>query len=367
MESLRVALIGAGPVAQAIHIPTIARLAGRCQVSAVMDPNAELANAVAQPLGATAYDSLDAMLADQPFDIAVVGSPDQFHAAQVIRLAAAKVRGIMAEKPLATSARQAQDIARAVRQAGSKLVVGAMHTFDPAWLALSQELARCGVTAAHGPFHVSLVCHIPANSHFEDMANLMVRPAAVPPAPPASATAPPASKSAPEPEPAAPVSGAARMVRHGVLGLAIHNLPHIRRFIPVINQVHYAAAVLPWGYSITASGPGGTADLLARTGGTWQPDWTLRVYGQEMVAQVAFPPSYVHGGSATSRLAIGSGPARSFGPYIHNGYQAEWAELLAQMNGKPPLYPVEELVAELEYALNLAALAENAAAKGVSQ
>jgi len=268
------------------------------------------------------------MLAGEPIDIAVIGSPDRFHAAQIETVCAAGVRGILAEKPLATSLAEARSVVTAVADAGATLVVGAMHTYDPAWLAASERFQDAG------PFHVRSSIYIPANPHFEDMATTMVRPQ-------------PSER---------PAATDAQLLRGGVLGLAIHNLPLIRRFLPVIEEVGFAARVKPWGYVITGRGSAGSVELIARTGGTWRPDWTLTVWGQRDELELSFPPSYVQAGSATATLR---GPLGSttFGPYPVGGYEAEWHELLAVLGGADARYPLQVLLDDLEYALRLADLA----------
>ena len=49
---LRVGILGAGPVTQAIHLPTLARLSDDFEVRVVMDVHAATAETVAQRAGA---------------------------------------------------------------------------------------------------------------------------------------------------------------------------------------------------------------------------------------------------------------------------------------------------------------------------
>ena len=300
----------------------------------VMDPDAALAAAVAAPLGALATTDLDDFLAGEPLDIVVIGSPDAVHADQIVAACAAGVRGILAEKPFATSVGEAERVADAVRRAGVAFVVGAMHTYDPAWLAASAAFAD------PGPYHVRSAIHIPVNARFEDMATVMVRPEPTP-----RRTADPG-----------------QVLRGGVLGLAIHNLPLVRRFVPEVDTVGFASPVTPWGYLITAAGPSGSVELLARTGGSWRPDWTLAVWGRNAELVLDFPPSYVHAGSAAATLREAGRDSR-WGRFALDGYQAEWEELLAQLDGAAPRYPVDILLDDLRYALRLADLTVEAAGR----
>ena len=299
------------------------------QVTHVVDPDESIAQAVAGPLGAKPISTLDDMLADG-VDIAIIASPNGFHAGQIVALCEAGVRGIMAEKPLATTVDEVHQVAEAVRSAGTALVVGAMHLYDPSWLAAFEAMP-----GGQAPYQARCAVYIPPNPHFEDMATTMVRPA-----PGASQGARPS---------------AADILRGGVLGLAIHDLPLIRRFIPSLSEIVVADVLAPWGYAMTARGEAGSVELLARTGGTWSPDWTLDIWGADTRLSMSFPPSYVHSGSATARVDGPEG-SRVFGPYPDDGYLAEWRELLSVMDGAPARYGLDDVVADIEYAIQVADL-----------
>lgn len=335
---LRVGLVGAGAVAQAIHVPTLARLGGAVRVTEVMDVNRELARLVAAPHGARATASLEEMLAEAGVDVAVICSPDALHLAQIEALCAAGVSGIMAEKPVVLSRSEAERMAEVVDASGAVLVVGAMHTYDPAWLAARSALLAAGPGAAVGPFHVRSSIHLPANKRFEDMATTMIRPLRAD----------------------GPASSEEAQLRGGVMGLAIHDLPLARTVLPRIDEVVVAKRLEPWGYLITASGPDGTLELVARIGGTWRPDWTLDVWGRNVELSMEFPPSYVHAGSGRARLRGAGVEDKSFGRYAADGYDAEWQELLAVMGGQAPRYDLQHMVDDIVYAADLADLAADA-------
>ncbi len=335
--TLTVGFVGAGPVAQAIHLPTLARLGNAVRVTEVMDPDLGLAQSVAAPHGARVSGTLEEMLAGDGVDVAVICSPNAFHVSQIEALAAAGVRGILAEKPLAMTHDEAARVAAAVTASGTVLVVGAMHSYDPAWLAAREALEAVAPVAEQGPFHVRSAVYLPANSRFEDMATTMVRPA---------------------PRAGGPAPSVADSLRGGVMGLAIHNLPLIRVALPRLDEVSFADRLDPWGYVMTATGPNGSVDLLARMPGTWQPDWTLAFWGPQVELDLSFTPSYVHSGSAVARLRTADGSQRVFGPYPSDGYEAEWRELVAiLLDGKKPRYDVPHLIDDVGYAIDLADLA----------
>ena len=163
---LGVGLLGAGPVTQAIHLPTLARLADRFRVITVMDVDALVAGSVAAHAGAEPAQSVQAVLDNPAVDVVAVCSPHQFHADQVAAICAAGKRGILCEKPLATSREEAERIGAVVAGSGIPLVVGAMHAYDPGWLAAADACAD-RLDTAH---IIRSTIVLPFNDRFEDWA-----------------------------------------------------------------------------------------------------------------------------------------------------------------------------------------------------
>ncbi|MCX5240401.1 Gfo/Idh/MocA family oxidoreductase [Streptomyces prunicolor] len=331
---LGVGLIGAGPVTQAIHLPALAGLSGRLRVTHVMDVDAGTAEAVAARAGAAHSTTVEELLADPAVDVVAVCSPHQFHAAQAEAACAAGMKAVLVEKPFATGVEEARRIAKASQESGVPVVVGAMHTYDPAWLAVEPHWGELPRTARL----VRSVIQLPFNARYESLATQPhSRPA---PPPPADLTD--------------PAVRAARI--HGsILGLAIHNLPLVRRFLPEITSVDTAELLAPFGYLVTLRGPDGrTAELIGHMGPTWRPEWTFEVWGEEQELQLDFTPSYVRAGSATAALRTADDEHR-FGPYPSNGYEAEWQHLadLAHRTAVPR-YDVGRLVDDLAYAIDIA-------------
>jgi len=154
-----------------------------------------------------------------------------------------------------------------------------------------------------------------------------------------------------------PVARAAA-VQGSLLGLAIHNIPLVRQFLPRIEAVDSAEALSPSGYCVTVHGPDGrVAELIGHVGTTWRPEWTFEVWDGETTLDITFPPSYVRAGSARASIRQGT-VVRTFGPYDHNGYEGEWLHLADLAVGSAPArHPLAELVADLAYARDLAARA----------
>ena len=170
---LRVGILGAGPVTQAIHLPTLARLSDDFEVRVVMDVDAATAETVARRAGAAHTTRAEDVFGDPSVDVIVICSPSQFHAAQVIAACRAGVKAILCEKPFAMTAEEANEIAEVSEETGVPIIVGAMHTFDPAWLAAEAEWGAL-IETSH-TIRSSVV--IPPNARFEDLAtDIVARP-----------------------------------------------------------------------------------------------------------------------------------------------------------------------------------------------
>ena len=115
---LRVGILGAGPVTQAIHLPTLARLSDDFEVRVVMDVHAATAETVARRAGAAHTTRAEDVFGDPSVDVIVICSPSQFHAEQVIAACRAGVKAILCEKPFAMTAEEANEIAAGLRGDG---------------------------------------------------------------------------------------------------------------------------------------------------------------------------------------------------------------------------------------------------------
>ncbi|MEO9170768.1 MAG: Gfo/Idh/MocA family oxidoreductase [Candidatus Baltobacteraceae bacterium] len=97
---LRFAIVGAGGISRAYEAAL--RTMGEATISAVCDVNAGAAQAYAERVGCEAFVSVEAMLASDGFDAAVVCTPPASHEA-VTCLLLQKGKHVLCEKPLATS------------------------------------------------------------------------------------------------------------------------------------------------------------------------------------------------------------------------------------------------------------------------
>jgi myo-inositol 2-dehydrogenase/D-chiro-inositol 1-dehydrogenase len=298
-----------------------------------MDVDAATAETVARRVGAAHTTRAEDIFGDPSVDVVVICSPSQFHAAQVIAACRADVKAVLCEKPFAMTAEEASQIAEVSAETGVPIIVGAMHTFDPAWLAAQKEWGAL-VATSHT---IRSTVVIPPNALFEDLAtDIVSRPAVAP---------------ANEPD----AEAAVRAVSGGIMGLAIHDLPLIRQFLPSFKDLDVLRAEFapPWGYVISATASGKTVHLQAATADVWAPTWTLEVIGDDLTLQVTFTPSYVQGGSSVATLHTGT-ESHTFGPFALSGYEAEWMNLarIARGQGTPP--PSAQLIDDLRLAIALA-------------
>lgn len=332
-----VGFLGAGPVTQAIHLPTVAMFPEQLSVVHVMDVDESLARAVAARCpGAAASTDLDNLLGDERVEIVVVASPDRFHAEQVVAVCERGVRAVLCEKPLAVSQEEGRRIAEAARLAGVPILVGTMHAFDPAWQAAWRHWQQLDARAEL----VRCIAHLPSNAVFIDAATQLAH---------GSANAAPAGGS--------PDDRAALILRRSVLGLLIHTIPLIRHLVPELEKVGIAEGFEPFGSRLVIECGHATVQLHGLMPGDWAPDWRLQAWGKSHELTVRFPPSYVMGGSA--RASVSSGDCRHEWLYQHNGYRAEWRHLIDVAAGTcEPIFSIDAALADLSFALEICRLAQ---------
>lgn len=107
-------------------------------ITAVVEPNAANHDAVREA-GHDVYVDFDAALADERVDAVVLTTPNPVHEEQVIAVARAG-KHVFCEKPLALTGASARRAVAAVEAAGVVLGIGHERRFEPALLALRQEI-----------------------------------------------------------------------------------------------------------------------------------------------------------------------------------------------------------------------------------
>ena len=122
--------------------PAIQR-ASNSFVAAIASRNAESAMEAAAELGIpTAYDSYEALLADETIDAVYIPLPNDLHAEWTIRAAEAG-KHVLCEKPLAMSSTQATEMVDACADAGVLLQEAFMYRHHPSWVE-AVRLVRSG-------------------------------------------------------------------------------------------------------------------------------------------------------------------------------------------------------------------------------
>jgi predicted dehydrogenase len=139
-SELRWGVLSTADIGRSKVIPAIQR-ANRCRVVAIASRDGARARAVADELDiARAYDSYDALLAADEVDAVYIPLPNHLHPEWAIRAAAAG-KHVLCEKPLATTAADAERMIAAADDAGVVLMEAFMYRLHPSWVAVRDVVA----------------------------------------------------------------------------------------------------------------------------------------------------------------------------------------------------------------------------------
>ncbi len=122
--SVRLAVLGLGRGAM-LTVPAFATHPG-VEIVAGCDPQA----AARAGFGGLCFDSVETLLDWGAFDAVYVASPHEFHADHAV-MAARAGKHVLVEKPMAVSLAHAAAMVRAAEAAGTVLMVGPSHGYDP--------------------------------------------------------------------------------------------------------------------------------------------------------------------------------------------------------------------------------------------
>ncbi len=152
----RIALVGAGYIAR-VHADALKSLQG-FTIAAVIDPNEAAARRLARACGAAAvFPSVEAALAAGGIDAAHVLVPPPLHHVVAEPLIAAGIP-VLLEKPLATTAADAQRLVERAAACGVALGVNQNFVHHPAFVRLRQALAAGAIGR---PRFLSCLYHVP--------------------------------------------------------------------------------------------------------------------------------------------------------------------------------------------------------------
>jgi predicted dehydrogenase len=127
--SLRVGVIGCGRIAQAAHLPALARAEG-AELVAVCDPSAVLSRGVGRRYDVPSTTDTAELLARDDVDAVLIAVPDRLHL-PVTAQALDAGKHVLVEKPLAATVVEAEEIAALAAASGLAVQVGAMKRHDP--------------------------------------------------------------------------------------------------------------------------------------------------------------------------------------------------------------------------------------------
>jgi len=153
-DKLRVAVIGAGMIANAGHIPAWKHQSG-AEVVAVADLEEVNARETAQRYDIPhAYTDVGKMLAQERPDLVIVCTPNHYHKEHALAAFRAGAN-VLCEKPLATSYADATEIYQAADAAGKMLYVGQNLRFFGV-IAAAKDFAAAGELGE--VYHADTIC-----------------------------------------------------------------------------------------------------------------------------------------------------------------------------------------------------------------
>ena len=127
-DAIRVAVIGAGGIAQVAHLPVLRKLGG-VEVAAICDNDLGKAQALATRFEVKdTYDDIEDVLRYVAADAVVICTPNHLHEAHIIAALGAG-RHVLCERPLALSAEGVERVLKASEKAGKRVMVGMNHRF----------------------------------------------------------------------------------------------------------------------------------------------------------------------------------------------------------------------------------------------
>ncbi len=133
MTKVRWGILSTADIGMTKVTPAIQR-AENCEVVAIASRDREQAGAAAAELEIpTSYAGYEELLADDDVDAIYVPLPNNLHAEWTIKAAAAG-KHVLCEKPLALTAPEAVEMARACEDAGVKLSEAFMYRHHPTWV-----------------------------------------------------------------------------------------------------------------------------------------------------------------------------------------------------------------------------------------
>jgi predicted dehydrogenase len=138
---LRVAVVGAGGIAQMMHLPTLAERPDLFEIAGLADVDKAVLDAVGGRYGiaARATDFRE-LLARADVEAVLIATSGSHRDATLAALRAGK--HVLVEKPVGFSLKETEDVARAARSSRGVLMVGYHKRYDPAYRRARDEVRR---------------------------------------------------------------------------------------------------------------------------------------------------------------------------------------------------------------------------------
>ncbi|KAF4467850.1 myo-inositol 2-dehydrogenase [Fusarium albosuccineum] len=140
---LHVGVIGAGDVAQIVHVPTLVFLSRLFKITTICDISKKTAEHCAAKFGIPkSTNNVDDIFNDASIDVVFVLTSDEFHAPYTIT-ALQSGKYVLLEKPISLSIQTAQKIVEAEKTApnGARVFVGYMRRYAPSLQAFKREVS----------------------------------------------------------------------------------------------------------------------------------------------------------------------------------------------------------------------------------
>ncbi|HEX9705753.1 MAG TPA: Gfo/Idh/MocA family oxidoreductase [Gemmatimonadales bacterium] len=127
-EPIRLAVIGAGGIAQVAHLPVLRRLPG-VEIVAVCDNDRSKAQALAARFDVhNSYDDIEEVLQYADAQAAVICTPNHLHEIHAVAALSAGVH-VLCERPLALTPAGVERVLQAAEKYGRRVLVGMNHRF----------------------------------------------------------------------------------------------------------------------------------------------------------------------------------------------------------------------------------------------
>ena len=144
---LRLAISGAGAIAERAHIPAFAQIP-EVEIVAVQSRTAAKAEAVARSLGARVYTDFDQMLAQERPDAVGIFTPNRFHCEFALKALAAGCH-VLVEKPMAPTAADARRMVAAAKTSGRILMVAMQRRYSGIERIVKEALEAGAIGVPH--------------------------------------------------------------------------------------------------------------------------------------------------------------------------------------------------------------------------